>query len=64
MKTSLITKDSSERGASLLASKEKRFSKAFRERRATPAFSSDPVDDEDLTKILRGRTGSAQQLQH
>src|SRR5215831_10774829 len=42
-----------ERGSSAFASEEKKFSDAVRERRATPAFSSDPVDDEDLKKILR-----------
>jgi hypothetical protein len=45
VETSLIAaKDASGQGSSALASKEKKFSDAVRERRATPAFSSGPVD--------------------
>ncbi|MGA8443364.1 MAG: nitroreductase family protein [Candidatus Sulfotelmatobacter sp.] len=32
---------------------EKKLSDLIRERRATPAFSSDPVDEQDLEKIVR-----------
>ncbi len=54
METSLITaNDISEQDSSVLASEEKKLSDAVRERRATPTFSSDPVDDDDLKKILR-----------
>ena len=54
METSLIAaKDASGQGWSAPALKEKKLSDAVRERRATPAFSSDPVDDGDLKKILR-----------
>jgi nitroreductase len=54
VETSLVAaKDASGQGSSALAVKEKKFSDAVRERRATPAFSSDPVDDGDLKKILR-----------
>ena len=35
-----------------LASEEKKLSEVVRERRATPAFSSDGIDEEDLRKIL------------
>jgi nitroreductase len=42
----------------VLSKREKKFSEAVRERRATPAFSSDPVSDEDLGKILRAGLGA------
>jgi nitroreductase len=32
---------------------EKKLSDVIRERRATPAFSSDPIDEQDLEKIVR-----------
>ena len=38
---------------SALVSEDKNFSDVVRARRATPAFSSDPIDDQDLKKILR-----------
>lgn len=40
-------------GRALHARTQKTLSDCIRERRATPAFSSDPVDDDDLMKILR-----------
>jgi nitroreductase len=53
MEPSLIAAvDASGQGSSAPASKEKKFSDAVRERRATPAFSSDPIDDGDLKKIV------------
>src|SRR5689334_742058 len=40
-------------GRALVKQTEKKLSDVVRERRATPAFSSAPVDEEDLRKILR-----------
>lgn len=46
-------KDAPRRQAASPSGGEKKLSTAIRERRATPAFSADPVADEDLKKILR-----------
>lgn len=53
METSLMAAKDASGASYALAPKEKKFSDAVRDRRATASFSSDPVDDEDLKKILR-----------
>src|SRR5258708_38288776 len=53
MIAAIAAKDASGQGSPAPPSKEKKFSDAVRERRATPAFSYDPVDDGDLKKIVR-----------
>jgi nitroreductase len=54
VKTALIpARDVFEESPALHSRIERKLSEVVRERRATPAFSSAPVDEEDLTKILR-----------
>jgi nitroreductase len=47
------TTDVSQGGTALVTRTKKQLAEIVRERRATPAFSSSPVHEEDLAKILR-----------
>jgi nitroreductase len=49
----LIANENPQKISGVSSPQEKRLSDAIQERRATPAFSSDPVEDEDLKTIVR-----------